>query len=59
MTRQLRRGVHRSVAELERAIREYIEAYNVDCTPFVWTRTADDILASIPRFAARTVAARA
>ncbi len=58
-TKQLRRGVHRSVAALERAIREYIEAHNVDCQPFVWTKSADDILASIARFAARTVTAQA
>jgi transposase len=58
-TRQLRRGVHRSLAALERAIREYIEAQNGDSKPFVWTKTADDILASIARFATRTVAAQA
>jgi transposase len=58
-TRQLRRGVHRSVAALERAIHEYIEAHNVECKPFVWVKTADEILASIARFAARTVAAQA
>ena len=58
-TKQLRRGVHRSLVALERAIREYIEAHNVDCKPFVWTKNADDILASIARFAARTLAAQA
>jgi transposase len=56
-TRQLRRGAHQSVAALVRAIREYIDASNVESKPFVWTKTADDILASIARFAARTVAA--
>ena len=40
--------------ELEAAIREYIEAHNEDPKPFVWTKTADDILASIARFATRT-----
>jgi len=58
-TKQLRRGVHRSVAALVRAIREYIDASNLDAKPFVWTKTADQILASIARFAARTVAAQA
>ena len=58
-TKQLRRGVHRTIAALERAIREYIEAHNVDCQPFVWTKNADDILASIARFAARPLAAQA
>lgn len=58
-TKQLRRGVHRSVAALEQAIRDYIDAHNVDCKPFVWTKNADEILASIARFAARTLAAQA
>lgn len=56
-SRQLRRGVHQSVAALVRAIHEYIDASNVESKPFVWTKTADDILASIARFAVRTVAA--
>jgi transposase len=53
--KQVRRGVHRSVAELEAAIRAFIQAHNANPTPFVWTKTADDILASIARFAQRTV----
>ena len=44
----------RSVKELETAIRQYIEVHNEDPTPFVWTRTADQILASIARYAQRT-----
>ena len=58
-TTPLRRGVHRSIAALERAIHEYIEAHNVDSQPFVWTKNADEILASIALFAARTLAAQA
>ena len=58
-TKQLRRGVHRSVAALEQAIRDDIDAHNVDGKPFVWTKNADEILASIARFAARTLAAQA
>lgn len=54
-TKQLRRGAHRSVAQLEAAIREFIDAHHADPKPFVWTRTADEILASIARFAQRTV----
>ena len=50
-TKQIRRGVHRSVAELERAIRAFLESHNEDAKPFVWTKTADQILASIARFA--------
>lgn len=53
--KQLRRGVHRSVRELEAAIRAFIEAHNTDGKPFVWTKDADEILASIARFAQRTL----
>lgn len=58
-TKQLRRGSHRSVRELERAITEFLDAHNDEPTPFVWTKSADDILASIARFAQRTTAAHA
>ena len=54
-TKQLRRGVHDSVRSLESAIREFIDASNTVGQPYVWTKTADDILASIARFALRTV----
>jgi transposase len=57
--RALRRGVFHSVAELENAIQAYIEATNVDPKPFRWTKSADDILASIQRFCLRTLAANA
>jgi transposase len=53
--KQVRRGVHRSVAELETAIRAFIDAHNADPKPFVWAKTADQILTSIARFAQRTV----
>jgi|SRR3990170_969784 len=52
--RQLRRGAHRSTFELESAIRDYIDIRNRNPKPFVWTKTADDILASIERFCKRT-----
>ena len=54
---RFRRGVFRSVAELEKAIKAYIDATNADPKPFRWTKTADDILASIQRFCLRTLAA--
>jgi hypothetical protein len=57
--KRIRRGVFRSVKELESAIREYIDVHNEDPTPFVWTKTADQILASIARYAQRTTAAHA
>lgn len=53
--KRIRRGVFRSVKELETAIREYIQIHNEDPAPFVWTRTADQILASIARYARRTL----
>jgi len=57
--KRIRRGVFRSVKELETAIREYIDVHNEDPKPFVWTKTADQILASTARYAQRTTAAQA
>src|SRR3990172_592067 len=51
--KQLRRGVHRSTRELEAAIRRYIDITNARPRPFVWTKTADEILASVARFCHR------
>src|SRR3954451_15348978 len=56
--KRIRRGVFRSVRELESAIRQYIDVHNEAPKPFVWTRTADEILASIARFAQRTQTTR-
>jgi transposase len=53
--KQLRRGVHRSTRELEQAILHYIESTNADPKPFIWTKTADQILASVARFCERTL----
>jgi hypothetical protein len=47
--------VFRSVADLEKAIKAYIKATNADPKPFRWTKTANDILASIQRFCLRTL----
>jgi len=55
--KQIRRGTHRSVRELELAIRQFLDANNENPRPFVWTKTADVILASIARFAHRTLEA--
>lgn len=52
--RQLRRGVHPTVRALKKAIRQYITATNQQPKPFKWTKTADDILASVARFCQRT-----
>ena len=51
--KRIRRGVFRSVKELEAATRDYIDIHNEDPKPFIWTRTADRILDSIARYAQR------
>jgi transposase len=52
--KQIRRGVHRSTRELVEAIRQYLAVTNAAPKPFVWHKTADDILASVARFCQRT-----
>jgi transposase len=52
--KQIRRGVHRSVNELEKTIKQYLSITNEAPKPFVWTKTADEILNSVARFCART-----
>jgi len=51
--KQIRRGTHRSTFELERAITDYIHISNRDARPLIWTKTADEILASVARFCQR------
>ena len=52
--RELARGAFRSTGALEQALRDYIATTNADPTPFVWTKSADEILASVSRFCQRT-----
>ncbi len=52
--RQLRRGSFRSTRQLENAVRQYIDDNNQSPTPFVWTKTADEILDSVKRFCLQT-----
>jgi transposase len=52
--RQLRRGVHRSVRELEAALLAYTARTNDTAKPFCWTKSADEILQSIKRFCLHT-----
>lgn len=52
--KQIRRGTHRSTKEPEHAIHEYIRHSNRDPKPFVWHKTADQILESVARFCVRT-----
>src|SRR5712664_2632286 len=48
-TERIRRGVFTSVPELERAIYDYIEHNNADPKPFVWTKSANDIIRKVNR----------
>jgi len=52
-TKKLRRGAHRSVRDLNSDIRAWIETWNQAPKPFVWTKTADQILDSIARYCNR------
>lgn len=51
--RQIKRGTHRSTLELERAVRQYLDLYNKNPKAFIWTKSADEILASLARFCKR------
>ena len=53
--KQLKRGVFKSTEQLETAIQAYIDHTNADPKPFIWTKSADAILASIRRFCQRTL----
>jgi transposase len=48
-TERLRRGVFTSVRELEAAINQYVEHHNIDPKPFIWTKSARDILQKVIR----------
>ena len=52
--KQIRRGAHRSTTDLEAAIRAYIDTVNANPKPFIWTKSANEILASIKRFCLAT-----
>jgi transposase len=51
--RRLQRGVFTSTADLETSIQAYIDQTNADPKPFIWTKSADAILASVGRFCQR------
>lgn len=51
--KQIKRGAHRSTRALEAAIRAYLDLTNESPKPFVWTKTADQIFASIARYCQR------
>jgi hypothetical protein len=46
---QVRRGVYHDVSELIAAIEHFIDGYNDRAQPFVWTKTADEVLAKAKR----------
>ena len=47
--KRIRRGVFKSVAELNHAIMEYLENHNSDPKPFIWTKSAGEILEKVAR----------
>ena len=47
--RRIRRGVFKSIVDLQAAINRYLKEHNQDPKPFVWTKPAKDILAKIER----------
>jgi transposase len=51
--RKLRRSTHRSVKALEADVRSWIAAWNADPKPFVWTKTADEILDNLAAYCGR------
>jgi transposase len=52
-TKLLQRGVHTSVPALEADIRAWIDTWNQDPKPFVWTKSADEILSALARYCQR------
>lgn len=52
--KQLQRGGHRSVAELERDIATFMNFHNENPKPYKWGKSAEEILASVKRFCQRT-----
>jgi len=48
--KQIQRGVHTSVAQLEADIRNFIDEHNANPKPFRWVKSADEILAAVKRF---------
>jgi hypothetical protein len=52
-TKWLRRGSHRSVQQLERSIRQWVATWNQHPRPFVWHKTADEILEALAAYCQR------
>jgi transposase len=54
-SRKLRRSAHRSVTELEADIRKWINEWNKNPRPFVWTKSADEILETLAEYCQRII----
>jgi hypothetical protein len=52
-TQLLQRGVHKSVLALEADVRDWVRQWNADLGPFVWKKTAEEILDSLARYLQR------
>jgi transposase len=52
-TKKLRRGTHRSVRQLNTDIRDWIDTWNENPRPFIWAKTADEIVESVARYCTR------
>ena len=48
--RCIRRGTHPSTRQLEQTTREYLDINNAKPKPFVWSKTTEDIFASVERY---------
>ncbi len=57
--RVLQRGVHRSTKALEKDVKTFLDAHNDDPKPFVWTKSADDIIDSLKRYCTTANSVRA
>ncbi len=51
--KQIRRGSYRNTRQLVQAIEDYLEVYNQNPKPFIWTKSADDILESLKNYCER------
>jgi transposase len=57
--RQIKRAAHTSVRQLQEAIGQFLSVSNAAPKPFVWTKTADEILDKVARYAGATLRAHA
>jgi hypothetical protein len=53
--KRIRRGSFHSLVDLQAAIKRYLTEHNAEPKPFVWTASANSILAKLDRLSARSV----